>query len=203
MAGNLWDERYAGADYLFGTAPNAFLLAQKDWLKPGMDCLAVVDGEGRNGVWLAGQGLRVRSVDASAVASAKAQRLAQQRGVELKCEVADMLIWEWGESRFDIVVAIFIQFAAPVERAQIFANIKHCLRPSGILILQGYTPCQLEYRTGGPPVAENMYTEAMLRASFADMEILNLREHDDIISEGVAHHGKSALIDMVARKPLK
>ncbi len=203
MAGNMWNERYAGADYLFGTAPNAFLLAQKDWLKPGMDCMAVADGEGRNGVWLAGQGLRVRSVDASAVASAKAQRLAQQRGVELKCEVADMLRWEWGESRFDIVVAIFIQFAAPAERAQLFADIKRCLRPSGILILQGYTPRQLEYRTGGPPVAENMYTEAMLRAAFADMEILHLREHDDIISEGVAHHGMSALIDMVARKPLK
>ena len=41
----------------------------------------------------------------------------------------------------------------------------------------------------------------MLRVAFADMEIQHLREHDDFISEGVAHHGMSALIDLVARKP--
>ena len=67
-------------------------------------------------------------------------------------------------------------------------------------MLQGYTPRQLEYRTGGPPVAENMYTEPLLRAAFADMEIVHLREHDDFISEGAGHHGMSALIDLVARK---
>jgi hypothetical protein len=81
-----------------------------------------------------------------------------------------------------------------------FANIKHCLKPGGLLLLQGYTPRQLEYKTGGPPVAENMYTEALLRDAFGDMEILHLREHDEHIGEGTAHHGMSALIDLVARK---
>ena len=98
-------------------------------------------------------------------------------------------------------MAIFIQFATPVERDPLFANIKHTLKPGGLLLLQGYTPRQLEYRTGGPPLAENMYTEAMLHDAFADMEILHLREHDDFISEGAGHHGMSALIDLVARKP--
>jgi len=66
--------------------------------------------------------------------------------------------------------------------------------------LQGYTPRQLEYGTGGPSQAENLYTEALLRDTFSDWEILHLREHDDFISEGTGHHGMSALIDMVARK---
>src|SRR5512146_1691877 len=110
MAGNIWDERYAGEDYHFGTAPNAFLESQHELLKPGMSCLAVADGEGRNGVWLAQQGLEVLSVDASPVALAKANNLAEQRGVQMRFELADLTRWEWSEDRFDVIVAIFIQF---------------------------------------------------------------------------------------------
>jgi cyclopropane fatty-acyl-phospholipid synthase-like methyltransferase len=197
---NVWDERYAGDDYFFGTEPNEFLVSQQHLLKPGMSCLAVADGEGRNGVWLAQQGLQVLSVEASAVALDKAKKLARQRGVAIEFEQADLAQWQWGENRFDVVAAIFIQFASPALREQMFAGIRRCLRPGGLLLLQGYTPRQLEYKTGGPSAAENLYTEALLRESFADMEILHLREHDDHIGEGTGHSGMSALIDLVVRK---
>lgn len=85
--------------------------------------------------------------------------------------------------------------------ARQFAGIRQALKPGGLLILQGYTPRQLAYATGGPPHAENMYTEALLRDAFGDWDILHLREHDDIIDEGAGHSGLSALIDLVARKP--
>lgn len=196
----VWDERYSGEDYHFGTEPNDFLKSQRSLLKPGMLCLAVADGEARNGVWLAEQGLHVLSVDASAVAQEKARKLAQQRGVKVQFEQVDLMQWSWGESRFDVVVAIFIQFAPPGLREQMFAQIKRCLKPGGLLLLQGYTPRQLHYRTGGPSQAENLYTETLLREAFADTEIIEMREHDDIISEGAGHSGMSALIDMVARK---
>ncbi len=197
---SIWDERYAGEEYHFGTEPNAFLVSQRQLLKPGMSCLAVADGEGRNGVWLAEQGMDVLSVDASPVALDKAKKLAQQRNVDVQFEQADLAAWEWGENRFDVVAAIFIQFAPPGMREQMFDHIKRCLKPGGLLLLQGYTPRQLEYRTGGPSQAENLYTEAMLREAFADMDILHLSEHDDIIREGAGHSGMSALIDVVARK---
>ena len=197
---SIWNERYAGDDYHFGTEPNAFLVSQQSLLKPGMSCLAVADGEGRNGVWLAGHGLDVLSVDSSSVAQEKAAKLARERGVTVKFEQVDLAQWTWGENRFDMVAGIFIQFATPDVREQMFAHIKRCLKPGGLLLLQGYTPRQLHYRTGGPSQAENLYTEALLRNAFEDMEILHLREHDDIISEGAGHSGMSALIDMVARK---
>jgi len=197
---SIWDERYASEDYLFGTEPNEFLVSQLDLLKPGMSCLAVADGEGRNGVWLAQQGLRVLSVEASAVALDKAKKLARQRGVAIDFEQADVAHWQWGENRFDAVAAIFIQFAPPALREQMFAGIKRCLKPGGLLLLQGYTPRQLEYKTGGPPAAENMYTLELLHNAFGDMEIMHLREHDGHIGEGTGHSGMSALIDLVARK---
>ncbi len=197
---SMWDERYSGEEYLFGTDPNAFLVSQQHLLRPGMSCLAVADGEGRNGVWLAQQGLQVLSVEASGVALEKAKQLAQARNVEIEFEQADLERWQWGENRFDVVAAIFIQFAGPALRAQMFDNIKRCLKPGGLLLLQGYTPRQLVYKTGGPPVAENMYTEALLQEHFADMTWLHFAEHDSTIQEGAGHYGMSALIDLVARK---
>lgn len=197
---NKWDERYASEEFYFGTKPNDFLVSQRLLLKPGMSCLAVADGEGRNGVWLAQQGLRVLSVEGSPVALEKARKLAEQRGVIVEFEQADLSQWQWGENRFDMVAAIFIQFADPALREQMFAGIRRCLKPGGLLLLQGYTPRQLEYKTGGPAAAENMYTEALLREAFGDMEIIHLSEHDDHVSEGAGHSGISALIDLVARK---
>lgn len=197
---SVWNERYAGEEYHFGTEPNAFLVSQKARLEPGMRCLAVADGEGRNGVWLAEQGLKVLSVDSSSVAVEKARALAKLRGVELEVEQVDLAAWDWGCGRFDVVAGIFIQFADPDARVKQFASIKRCLKPGGLLLLQGYTPRQLEYRTGGPSQVENLYTETLLRDSFADMEILHLAEHDSEIREGAGHCGMSALIDLVARK---
>jgi cyclopropane fatty-acyl-phospholipid synthase-like methyltransferase len=195
-----WNGRYAAEGYLFGTEPNAFLVSQAHRLKPGQRALSVADGEGRNSVWLAGQGLDVTAVEISPVAVEKARRLAAQRGVCPHFEVADVLAFDWGRVRFDVAAAIFIQFAAPAERASLFARIKDALKPGGLLILQGYTPRQLDYKTGGPPHAENMYTETLLQSAFGDMEILHLAEHDDEIREGSGHCGRSALIDLVAVK---
>ena len=70
-----------------------------------------------------------------------------------------------------------------------------------MLVLQGYTPRQLEYRTGGPPHLSHLYTAQMLRSAFASLEILELREYEADIAEGVQHHGRSALIGLLARKP--
>ncbi len=195
-----WNQRFSNNQYLFGTEPNAFLRSQQHLLRAGQSALAVADGEGRNGVWLAKLGLDVLSVDFSGVALEKARKLAAQNGVTLRTEMAALCLWDWGQERFDVVVAIFIQFAAPHERTLLFSNMKKCLKPSGYLILQGYRPQQIEYKTGGPPQAENMYTAAMLQEDFGDMTILHLREHDNLIAEGTGHQGLSALIELIARK---
>lgn len=200
MSREMWDAHYSEPHYVFGTEPNVFLASQQALLKPGQRALAVADGEGRNGVWLAEQGLSVVSVDFSPPAVEKARKLAASRGVAVEFHVADVLQWDWPVEAFDIVAAIFIQFVNPAQRDILFRRIKEALRPGGHLILQGYTPRQLDYGTGGPPCAENMYTEAFLREAFADMDILHLREHDDFIAEGTKHYGMSALIDLVARK---
>ena len=198
-----WSARYrdAGDDYLFGTAPNRFLAGQAEQFAAGMSVLSVADGEGRNSVWLAEQGCRVTAAEISPVALEKAAKLARSHHVAVEFVQADILAWEWPQAAYDAVVGIFIQFAAPVEQQRLFTGMKQAVRPGGLLFLQGYTPQQLEYRTGGPSAVENLYTGALLRECFGDWEILALREHEDVIAEGSAHAGRSALIDLVARRP--
>lgn len=196
-----WDERYAGEGYLFGEQPNAFLSRQKHRLQSRRRALAVADGEGRNGVWLAEQGLEVVSVDGSAVAQEKARRLAERRGVAVTFELADLSDWTWPVREFDVVAAIFIQFAGPELRTRMFEGMRQALKPGGLLLLEGYRPEQLAYATGGPSAEENLYTESLLRQSFADMQILELTAYDAAVAEGDAHSGMSALIDLVARQP--
>ncbi len=195
-----WNERFSAPDYVFGTEPNLFLTAQAHRLKPGQKALVPADGEGRNGVWLARQGLDVTALDFSPAAQAKAQKLAARFGVGLRTELADLRQWRAEPERYDIVAAIMIQIARSPEREAIFAALVASLKRGGLLLLQGYRPEQLAYKTGGPPVVENMYTEEFLRRTFAGMNILHLSAHDDAIAEGAGHSGMSALIDMVAEK---
>jgi SAM-dependent methyltransferase len=195
-----WDDRFATPDYLFGTEPNTFLAANAFRIAPGGRVLAVADGEGRNGVWLAAQGLDVVAMDFSAVALAKSRALAASRGATLSTIEADIYRWEWEADTFDAVVAIFIQFAPPDRRPALFAGLKRTLRPGGVLLLQGYRPEQIAYATGGPGEAGHLYTRDLLETVFGDFSSLDIREYDTVIEEGAGHNGLSALIDLVGRK---
>ncbi|MGH7057249.1 MAG: SAM-dependent methyltransferase [Acetobacteraceae bacterium] len=196
-----WNARFGAAEYVFGTEPNAFLAGERGRLKAGWTALVLADGEGRNGVWLARQRLDVTTVDFSPAGTAKAKKLAARFGVKVARVLADLNHWDWPEDAFDLLVGVFIQVFGPSERAVAFERMKRALKPGGLLLLQGYRPEQVGYGTGGPPTPENMYTEEMLRAAFADFRVERLEAHDSVIHEGKGHDGLSALIDLVAVRP--
>ncbi len=201
-ARQFWDARFDTETYIFGTEPNVFLASRKALFKPGMRVLAVADGEGRNGVWLAQHGCEVVSVDISPLGIQKARKLAAERNVSVDFHCADLLTWDWPRSAFDAVVCIFIQFATPGEREVLFGGFWSALKPGGVLLLEGYGVKQLQYTSGGPGKLEHLYTSEMLREAFAGWQIETLREYEAELEEGPKHKGKAALIDLVAIKPI-
>ncbi len=194
-----WEAQFRAPGYAFGKSPNAFLQAQAHRLRAGGKALSVADGEGRNGVWLAEQGLDVLTIDFSATALGKARALARERGVRISTEVADINRWRWPKEAYDVIAAIFIHLGA-AEQTEFFRNLDAALKPGGLLLMQNYRPEQLNYSTGGPPDAERTYTRAILQAAFGDFSQLDIREHDSVLNEGTAHVGMSALIDLVGKK---
>lgn len=197
----MWEARYVNAGgYLFGEEP-AQMLVENPWVTDGADtCLCVADGEGRNGVWLAGQGLSVTSFDLSPTAVERAQELAAKSGVRINAYVSDWEGWDWSQS-FDLVVAVFVQFMGPEARVRQFETLREAVRPGGRLVLHGYTPEQVDFGTGGPPYPENMYTPELFDDTFGDWRVLRLAAYEREVQEGRGHSGHSALIDLVVEKP--
>ena len=199
-AAQTWNRRFAGDDYLFGTEPNTWLREYAGVWLPGQRVLCVADGEGRNSVWLARQGLLVDAFDIADAGVVKARRLAAKHGVNVNFSVDDCDGYAWPEAVFDGVAAIFVQFADPDMRARLFDHLVRCLKPGGTLVLQGYTPKQLDYKTGGPPFVSHLYTQPRLREAFSTLDIVVLREWEAEVAEGSGHRGHSALIGLVARR---
>jgi SAM-dependent methyltransferase len=199
-AAQTWNRRYDSPEFLFGTAPNEWLREQAHLLLPHGRVLCVADGEGRNSVWLSRQGFEVDAFDVADRAVEKARAFAQREGVSVNFALADCDGFAWPEAAYDGVAAIFVQFADPPMRARLFERIVRCLKPGGVLILQGYTPKQLEYRTGGPPILSHLYTPELLQAAFADLSIIELKDYEAVVHEGQGHSGQSALIGLVARR---
>ena len=195
-----WQARFSEPGYAFGKEPNYFLKSCAQLLPRSGRALAIADGEGRNAIWLAEQGLEVLSIDFSPLAQAKARALAAERGVKVNFELADVHTWQYPEAAFDVVVEIFTQFSSPGERRLKWAGMRRTLKPGGLLIIQGYTPKQLEYGTGGPKHIENLYTRAMLQEAFSDFRDLSIVEEDREMHEGTSHRGISAVINLTARK---
>ena len=196
-----WETRFAKPDYEFGKAPNDFLVRCKPLLPKSGAALAVADGEGRNGIWLAEQKLDVTSVDFSPSAQKKAAALAAERGVTITLIQGDAHTWPYPEAAFDVVAEIFTQFSTPAERPLKWAGMRRALRPGGLLLIEGYAPKQLQYGTGGPKQIEQLYTREMLEQAFGDFDDVRIVEEEREMREGAGHAGMSAMINLTATKP--
>lgn len=195
----IWQQRYSDDAYLYGTAPNDFLVQQGKRLA-GKKILCVAEGEGRNAVYLAKLGCDVTAVEIAPAGVEKIKRLAQKEGVSLNVIEADLATWHWPVASFDVVVAIFAHFPVPT-RKQIHRSIVDALTPTGTLVLEAYTPEQLDYKTGGPPKAEMMMSGESVQEEFAGLQFDLLQEVKRQVNEGQGHNGLAAVVQCVGVKP--
>lgn len=201
MASEFWDKRYGTEGFIYGTQPNAYLRSQAHHLRLGMAALAIADGEGRNGVWLAEQGLEVLSVDKSAVGLAKAAELARERGVCLTTLRTDLAEWGWRAGAFDLVISIFAHFR-PATRQLINRRIVESLRPGGLVIVEAFHKRQLGRSSGGPKDLELLYEVDYLRTDFQSLDLIELLEGQAMLDEGPFHQGEAEVVRYIGRKPL-
>jgi 2-polyprenyl-3-methyl-5-hydroxy-6-metoxy-1,4-benzoquinol methylase len=194
-----WQQRYQEKPFFYGKQPNAFLVSQGHRLRPGMTALALADGEGRNGVWLAQQGLRVTSVDYAEAALEHAQAWAEEQGVALDTECSDLSEWCWPKGEVDVVVAIFAHFP-PAIRADLHRKMLEALRPGGVLILEAFSPRQLGRTSGGPKDLAMLYDVEMLRRDFQGGRIELLEEVETVLDEGPGHQGPAVVVRAIVTK---
>lgn len=200
MQPQFWNERYATDRYVYGTSPNEFLADCAPRIPAG-PVLSLGDGEGRNGVFLASRGHAVTAVDQSDVGLRKAARLAADRGVSLTTAVADVGTFAIAPGAWAAVVSIFLHLP-PALRRTVHQRAAAGLQPGGVIVLEAYTPAQLQFRTGGPVDHPELFmTLADLRTDFASLELLVGQEVERDIREGGGHTGRGAVVQILARKP--
>ena len=194
-----WDERYGTDDYLYGTEPNDFLKSVADMIPPKSSVLCLADGEGRNGVYLAELGHRVTSVDVSAVGLRKAEQLAASKGVQIETVKADLAEHDLGVGCVDAVVSIFCHLP-PEPRVLAYGRVAKALKPGGLLILEAYTPEQLKFGTGGPPVPELTLTADLVRELLPDLAFERCEELERDVIEGRGHTGQASVVQAIGRR---
>jgi SAM-dependent methyltransferase len=192
---NMWDERYGRPEYAYGTEPNDFLRAEAARIPTGR-VLCLAEGEGRNAVYLAGQGYQVTAVDLSIEGLKKAEHLARARGVSITVEQADLASYVPAPDAYQGIVTIFGHLPAPV-RKRLYAMIASSLVPGGVLLLEAYRPEQIALRTGGPSNPAMLPTVAQLREELVGLELVVAKEVEREVHEGVLHNGRSATVQVV------
>ncbi|MBI2511834.1 MAG: class I SAM-dependent methyltransferase [Opitutae bacterium] len=195
-----WENRYSTPDFIFGTEPNDFLRSVAAEIPAG-PVLCLAEGEGRNAVFLATRGHRVTAVDQSVAGLAKARALAAQRDVPLQTIVADLADLPIAPGAWSGVVAIFMHLP-PALRRDLLARVAAGLRPGGVFVLECYTPAQIAFGTGGPKDPTLMPTLAALREELPGLEFSLGQEIERDVREGGGHTGRSAVVQVLARKPV-
>lgn len=160
-----WNLRYQGKEFLWTVEPNRFVAAEVAQLTPG-SALDLAAGEGRNAVWLAEQGWRVRAVDFSDVAIEKGKQLAAARNVADKTvfEVADLRGYQPEPDGYDLVSLIYLQLPQ-AELVPIIQRSARAVAPGGTFLLVGHDAANLARGHGGPRHPDVLYTAAQVVAA--------------------------------------
>ncbi len=195
-----WDARYGEAGYVYGTAPNEFLTAVTGRIPPGR-VLCLAEGEGRNAVFLASQGYDVVAVDASQVGLQKASALASARGVALTLVHADLATFAIEPRTWSGIVSVFAHLP-PALRARLHRGVVAGLRPGGAFVLEAFTPAQAALDTGGPREPDLLMSLDTLLGELDGLEFEIARELEREVVEGRYHRGRSAVVQVVGRKPV-
>lgn len=197
----MWDERFSQTEPVYGKQPNSYLRAHVVRLVAGSKILVPGDGYGRNGIWLARQGFRVHTVDLSPVGVQRAQQAARAAALAMTIEQADLTTWSWPVAEFDAAACIFLHLP-PEVRLKVHRNVLGALKPGGIVIIEAFTPAQLQHSSGGPKQVELLCTAEILRHEFDGAETLELDESEIELDEGRLHRGPAAVVRGVFRKNL-
>jgi len=196
----MWDERFSEPGYAYGTEPNEFLKSAADRIPAGR-VLCLAEGEGRNAVYLAGLGFDVTAVDLSTVGLAKAEHLAEERGVSIETIHADLAEFEIEPGAWQAIVSIFCHLP-PVKRAALHEGCLRGLAHGGLFILEGFTPRQLALATGGPRSLDLLMEPDIIRQELPGLQFEVFRETERPVTEGKYHGGTAAVVQILAAKAL-
>lgn len=197
---NPWNERFQGEDYVFGTEPNVFIADMHKRLALTGNALAIAEGEGRNAVFLAREGMNVTVWDYAESGLNKANKLAEASGVEIRTELVDLGEAQWTKEQWDEIICVFGHFPKEL-RTRTLEGVKTAVKPGGYFLTEVYSPYQIPYRSGGPQDPQYLYAPGDFLEAFADWRIVHFFMGEVVRQEGQGHQGLSHVLQFAGQKP--
>lgn len=194
---NFWDERYNEDGFAYGDVPNVFFKDIIDSLHAGK-ILLPAEGEGRNAVYAARLAWSVTAFDSSKSGRKKAMQLAKKHKVTLDyqlCSASDFS----SSKKFD-AIGLFFFHLPPALRKEFHQKCVEMLAPGGTLIIEAFNPKQLHFESGGPKQEELLFSAALLKDDFKDLDIVFCKEQIVRLDEGKYHVGEAAVVRLLATK---
>ncbi|MCZ8537861.1 class I SAM-dependent methyltransferase [Paenisporosarcina quisquiliarum] len=197
---NHWNERFQDAKYVYGTEPNEFLRDMQKKLQLSGDALTIAEGEGRNAVFIAEQGLNVTAWDYAESGLEKTKKLGETKGVTVKTELVDLNEAQWVTNQWDEIVCIFGHFPKEL-RNKTLRGVKEAVKPGGYFITEVYSHYQIPYKSGGPQKLDLLYSPEEFLQTFSDWRTVHFFMGEVVRHEGELHNGLSHVIQFVGQKP--
>jgi len=200
---NRWNERYSASEFAYGEEPNKYL---KEWLEKLEigKILFPAEGEGRNAVFAAKLGWAVSAFDISIEGQKKAKRLAEKNDVTLDYQVGELQALDYKDNEFDAIALIYAHFPASIK-SQIHNELGRYLREGGTIIFEAFSKMHIDYlakneNVGGPKDIESLFSIDEIKNDFSNYDIIELKEIEISLNEGIYHNGQGSVIRFVGRK---
>lgn len=198
MEKHVWDSKYAGEQYFYGTAPNVFFAQNLKALPFAGKLLLPAEGEGRNAVWAASQGWDVMAYDFSQRGQDKALALAQKHGQSIDYQLMELQNAVLPAKTFDSVAIIFMHIPTG-QRHEVFSRIIRALKPGASLIMEVFSKNQPGHPSGGPKDQDLLYSIREIQKLLHTFDIQNAEEKVVMLHEGY-HEGSGSVIQVLAKK---
>ncbi|WP_420552579.1 class I SAM-dependent methyltransferase [Tenacibaculum aiptasiae] len=200
---DFWNERYNDNEWAYGKAPNTYIKEKLPLFNAGK-VLFPAEGEGRNAVYAATLGWNVSAFDYSLKGKEKADKLAQLNNVTINYKVQAFLDEKYKQDEFDMICLTFVHFE-PKIKAEMHKRLNSYLKKGGYIILEAFSKEHREInkknpKVGGPSSEEEMYSLEEIKRDFSNYEIIELKNKNTYLQEGLYHIGNSAVIRFIGKK---
>jgi 2-polyprenyl-3-methyl-5-hydroxy-6-metoxy-1,4-benzoquinol methylase len=198
-----WDERYQSSEFAYGEEPNNYLKEQLEKLMIGK-ILFPAEGEGRNAVFAAKLGWTVSAFDISIEGQKKAQQLAEKNDVTIDYQIGELETLNYAYGQFDAIALIYAHFPANIK-SHLHKTLDKYLRKGGTIIFEAFSKKHIDYlakdeKIGGPKDIESLFSIDEIRTDFNNYDVVELKETEIHLNEGLYHNGQGSVIRFVGSK---
>jgi len=122
--------------------------------------------------------------------------------VKITTVVADLDDFPIPSESGEEIISIFCRELSAI-RVPLHRAVVRGLKPGGVFVLEGFTPRQISYGTGGPKDVGMLHSLGNLRRKLAGLEFVHAVEKNREAVEGDHHTGLASVVQIVPVKPAK